>query len=113
MTDEEILKATRANILRSGYVGLDLNMAAMCIVARRNNWKLPFRSVHPRLERSYDEKVAYWADRRDFDHHRCRSEQDVINLFIECHASAQRGTSKAPAQAALRPRIQAPRPRAG
>lgn len=82
MTDTEVVKRAEAAILKHGYVGLDLNMAAMCICARRSGITLHRHSQRPGA-RNYAGFLDYWARKREFGHLRCGTEQEVVEAAIE------------------------------
>jgi hypothetical protein len=63
----------------NGYVGLDYNMAVMCICAKRLNRKIEFCAGGE----SYESKLDYWARKRHFGHLTVDSEDDLLTHAIK------------------------------
>lgn len=72
---------------KNGYIGMDFNMAVMCICSKRLNKKFNF--MVGKNDIPYDEKIEYWAGKRNFGHLQVNSEDDLLK-----HAEKEYLTSK-------------------
>lgn len=74
MNHKKLFKQARARIKCYGYVGLDFNMAVICIIAKRyKSYKVAFQ-----CKDNYHEKLDYWARKRSFGEVHYGSEDEIL-----------------------------------
>lgn len=74
-----LLSAAQEDLKQNGFIGMDYNMAVICIIARKLNIKLNFKSGGS----NYDTKIEYWASKRTFAHLRVSSEDKLIEHALK------------------------------
>ena len=60
---------------------MDYNMAVICIIAKRTDETLPFAKGDG--SKSYNDKIEYWASKRDFCHLHVISEDALIEHALK------------------------------
>jgi hypothetical protein len=63
---------------RDGYVGLDFNMAILCIISKRTG-----RFVEFIILEDYKNKIEYWASKRHFGEVHFPSEEKMLERAWE------------------------------
>lgn len=76
----KLAEAANEEIRQHGMVGLDFNMAVICICAKRTCDKVHFKSGGAL---DYNGKVDYWARKRDFGEVHFDSEDAIIKRAFE------------------------------
>jgi hypothetical protein len=76
----KLIKAAQANLAEMGFVGLDYNMAVICICARLTNFRVKFMGgTENDDDNVYQRKLSYWISKRDFCHLHVDSEEALID----------------------------------
>lgn len=93
MNLDELYKGALAALNESGFVGMDFNMAVLCICAKRTGQKVEFakgRVPATGLEPTYEAKLEYWASKYRWHY---ASEDDILKAAEErYHACPKCGT---------------------
>ncbi len=78
---EKLFDLAKADLDQNGFVGMDYNMAVLCIISKRiSSRKVTFTTGGF----SHDAKVEYWASKRHFGHLQVASEDELL-----AHASKE------------------------
>lgn len=74
MNLNELFDAAQKDLKLNGFVGMDYNMAVICIIAKKLNKRVNFMFGGS----SYESKLDYWARKRDFGHLQVSSEDELL-----------------------------------
>lgn len=82
MNLDALFDAVKSDLQQNGFVGMDYNMCVLCIIAKRTGKKLEFqkgRAPATGTEKTYEEKLDYWARKvRWFDHIKVSTEDEML-----------------------------------
>ena len=71
---EKLFNAAKKDLKLNGFVGMDYNMAVICIIAKKLNKRVNFLFGGG----SYESKLDYWARKRHFGHLQVNSEDELL-----------------------------------
>lgn len=81
----ELFDKVKLDLRRGGYVGMDFNMAVLCIISKRTTErKIQFMKGGD----SYEQKVEYWASKRYFGEISFDSEDAILKAALEKFSKA-------------------------
>lgn len=73
---QKLFDAANEDFWANGYVGLDFNMAVMCVIAKRTGTPMVFQLGGG----TYEFKLNYWASKRTFGHLTVKDEDELLTV---------------------------------
>lgn len=72
----KLFNSAQLDLKQNGFIGLDYNMAVICIISKRINLPVKFQRGNSTL--SYHQKLDYWASKRNFAHLQVASDDELL-----------------------------------